>query len=94
MCASLHTAVEASGEPGPPIIFVVDDDSHIREGIRAVLEEDGRTVEDYATCEAFLEAYRPGQRGMPGDRCLPARNERARIAAAARAMRAIGCRRS
>jgi two-component system CheB/CheR fusion protein len=26
-----------------------------------VLEEDGRTVEDYAACEAFLEAYRPGR---------------------------------
>ena len=49
--------------PGPPVIFVVDDDSHIRDGIRSVLEEDGRTVEDYATCEAFLEAYRPGREG-------------------------------
>ena len=26
-----------------------------------MLEEEGRTVEDYATCEAFLEAYRPGR---------------------------------
>ena len=52
---------EAASSPGPPVIFVVDDDSHIREAIRAVLEEDGRTVEDYATCEAFLEAYRPGR---------------------------------
>ena len=33
----------------------------MREAIRAVLEDDGRTVEDYATCEAFLEAYRPGR---------------------------------
>ncbi|HLZ67770.1 MAG TPA: response regulator, partial [Aliidongia sp.] len=48
-----------------PVIFVVDDDSHVREGIRAVLEEDGRTVEDFASCEEFLEAYRPG-----GDACL------------------------
>jgi two-component system, chemotaxis family, CheB/CheR fusion protein len=52
---------EAASSPGPPVIFVVDDDSHVREGIRSVLEEDGRTVEDYATCEAFLEAYRPGR---------------------------------
>ena len=43
------------------VIFVVDDDSHIREGIRNVLEADGRTVEDFATCEAFLEAYHPGR---------------------------------
>jgi two-component system CheB/CheR fusion protein len=33
----------------------------VREGIRSVLEEDGRTVEDFAACEAFLEAYRPGR---------------------------------
>ena len=52
---------EAPGIPGPPVIFVVDDDSHIREGIRSVLENHGRTVEDYASCEAFLEAYRPGR---------------------------------
>jgi two-component system CheB/CheR fusion protein len=43
------------------VIFVIDDDNHIREGIRKVLEADGRTVEDFATCEAFLEAYHPGR---------------------------------
>jgi two-component system CheB/CheR fusion protein len=47
------------------VIFVVDDDRHIREAIRSVLEDDGRTVEDYPSCEAFLEAYRPG-----GEACL------------------------
>jgi two-component system, chemotaxis family, CheB/CheR fusion protein len=52
---------EAAGGPGAPVIFVVDDDSHVREAIRGVLEEDGRTVEDYEACEAFLEAYRPGR---------------------------------
>ncbi len=54
---------EASSGPEPPVIFVVDDDSHIRELIRSVLEEEGWTVEDYADCEAFLEAYRPGREG-------------------------------
>ena len=53
-------APDASDE-GAPVIFVVDDDSHVREGIRSVLEEDGRNVADYASCEAFLEAYRPGR---------------------------------
>jgi two-component system CheB/CheR fusion protein len=48
-----------------PVIFVVDDDGHIRDGIRKVLEADGRAVEDFATCEAFLDAYRPGR-----DACL------------------------
>lgn len=51
----------AAGSAGPAIIFVVDDDSHVREAIRSVLEEEGRTVADYASCEAFLAAYRPGR---------------------------------
>ncbi len=50
-----------ASDKGAPVIFVVDDDSHVREGIRSVLEEDGRNVADYASCEAFLEAYRPGR---------------------------------
>ena len=45
------------------MIFVVDDDRHVREGIRSLLEADGRTVEDFATCEAFLEAYHSGREG-------------------------------
>lgn len=49
------------GGAQPAVIFVVDDDSQICDSIRAVLEEDGRIVEDYATCEAFLEAYHPGR---------------------------------
>jgi two-component system, chemotaxis family, CheB/CheR fusion protein len=52
--------VETRGDPGPSTIYVVDDDSHIRDGLRNVFEEDGRIVEDYAACEEFLEAYRPG----------------------------------
>ncbi len=46
-----------------PVIFVVDDDAEIREGLRSLLEADGRSVEDFATCEAFLEAYEPGRKG-------------------------------
>jgi two-component system CheB/CheR fusion protein len=52
---------EAAGDPETPVIFVVDDDRRIRETIRSVLEDDGRTVEDYESCEAFLDAYRPGR---------------------------------
>jgi two-component system CheB/CheR fusion protein len=37
----------------------VDDDANLREGIRDLLEEEGHTVEDYASCEAFLEAWHP-----------------------------------
>ena len=56
-----------------PVVFVVDDDDGVRAAIRSVLEDDGRTVQTYATGEAFLEAYRPGRPGcmlvdayMPG----------------------------
>jgi two-component system, chemotaxis family, CheB/CheR fusion protein len=53
-----------AAQPGKTsVIFVVDDDNHVREGIRDLLEADGRIVEDFATCEAFLEAYRPGRQG-------------------------------
>jgi two-component system CheB/CheR fusion protein len=45
----------------------------VREAMRNLLQEDGRTVEIYASSEAFLEAYRPGRVGcllvdarMPG----------------------------
>jgi two-component system CheB/CheR fusion protein len=52
---------EVAGDLGQPIIFVVDNDSNIRSAIRAVLEDDGRIVEDFASCEAFLGAFRPGR---------------------------------
>ena len=48
-------------------------DSAVRKAIRDLLQQDGRTVEIYASSEAFLEAYRPGREGcllidaqMPG----------------------------
>jgi two-component system, chemotaxis family, CheB/CheR fusion protein len=54
----------------PPTIFVVDDDSSVREALRDLLEANGRTVEIYDSGEGFLEAYRPGRQGclssMPG----------------------------
>ena len=64
-----------SGERlGPaPVVFVVDDDGGIRTVIRAMLEEHGLTVEDFADGAAFLAAYQPGREGcllvdasMPG----------------------------
>jgi two-component system CheB/CheR fusion protein len=61
----LPSPAESHGDLGSPVIFVVDDDSHLREGIRGVLEEHGWTVEDHGSCEAFLESYRAG-----GDACL------------------------
>jgi two-component system CheB/CheR fusion protein len=46
-------------EPEAPVIFIIDDDRHVRDGIRSVLEQDGRLVEDFASGEAFLDTYRP-----------------------------------
>ena len=58
-------------------VFVVDDDAGIRAAIRSVLEDDGRTVEDFPDSEAFLashrqdgmgclliDAYMPGMNGL------------------------------
>ncbi len=58
-----------------PVVFVVDDDSHVRDGLRAVLEEEGIAVKDYAECEAFLAAYRPPHEGcLLIDAYLPGMN--------------------
>ena len=67
--------IEAPSGPELPVIFVVDDDRHVREAIRSILEEAGRNVEDFAACEAFLEAYRPGREGcLVIDAYLPGMN--------------------
>ena len=57
--AAVRQPVETAEPPGPPVIYIVDDDSHIRAAIRSVLEDDGRTVEDFGDCEAFLKAFQP-----------------------------------
>jgi len=44
-------SAKAPHSPDPPVIFVDDDDSYVRAGMRNVLEEDGRTVEDYASAK-------------------------------------------
>jgi two-component system CheB/CheR fusion protein len=58
-----------------PVIFVVDDDDAIRAAIRSVLEDDGRTVEDFTDCETFLAAYRSGREAcLVIDAYLPGMN--------------------
>ncbi len=54
-------------------IFVVDDDSDLREAMRELLQAEGRQVESYGSGEAFFAAYHPGDggcllldAGMPG----------------------------
>jgi two-component system CheB/CheR fusion protein len=51
-------AAAALSASGGARVIVVDDDDLIREAIRAVLEDDGRVVETYPSCEAFLEGFR------------------------------------
>ena len=46
-----------------PVIYVVDDDASVRGAIRAVLEDDGHAVEEFASCEAFLGVLQAGQEG-------------------------------
>jgi two-component system CheB/CheR fusion protein len=58
-------------------VFVVDDDAQVRGALAAVLEQEGRIVEAFASCEAFLaaarvdsgaclllDAYLPGMSGL------------------------------
>jgi len=72
---ALPRGEEASSTPGTPVIFVVDDNSHVRDSIRSVLEDEGRIVEDYADCESFLAAYHPGREGcLLIDAYLPGMN--------------------
>ncbi len=67
--------VPIPGGKAGPVIFVVDDDRQLRAAIRSVLEDDGRTVEDYPSCEAFLGAWHPGHDGcLLVDAYLPGMN--------------------
>ena len=43
------------------MIFIVDDDAHLRAALRGVLEDDGRAVKDFGDCELFLQSWRPGR---------------------------------
>lgn len=52
---------QAPAHPAGPVVIVIDDDQGIRDAIGSVLEDDGQTVQTYASSEAFLEAYRPGR---------------------------------
>ena len=50
-------AVAALSVSGGARVIVVDDDDLVRDAIRAALEDDGRVVETYPSCEAFLEGF-------------------------------------
>ena len=44
----------------PATVFVIDDDRNVRDAITRVLGADGHRVAAYATCEAFLDDFKPG----------------------------------
>ncbi|MDE3174750.1 MAG: response regulator [Pseudomonadota bacterium] len=53
-----HPVEAAIGSAGARI-YVVDDDDQIRGAIRVVLEDAGRVVETFSSCEAFMELFQP-----------------------------------
>jgi len=46
-----------------PVVFVVDDDSSLREALRRLFTSVGLTVEVFPTAQAFLKALRPEAQG-------------------------------
>jgi DNA-binding NtrC family response regulator len=46
-----------------PIVFVVDDDSSVREAIRSLIRSVGWCVETFASAQEFLSRARPGEPG-------------------------------
>jgi two-component system CheB/CheR fusion protein len=56
-------SVKPNGDPSPSTVFVIDDDATLRATMVELLTLDDRTVETYASCEAFLETYSPSRKG-------------------------------
>ena len=58
LARAIQSLLPPAALPAPPAvpatIYVVDDDAAIRDGLRRLLEEQGRPVQDFATAEAFL----------------------------------------
>jgi two-component system CheB/CheR fusion protein len=74
--AEVHRTIAFEADlPVASAVFVVDDDHEVREAMRAVLEDDGHTVETFLSSEDFLDAYRPGRKGcLLLDAYLPGMN--------------------
>jgi two-component system, chemotaxis family, CheB/CheR fusion protein len=51
-----------AARPAPsvsPTVFIVDDDAHVRDVMREVLEVEGHIVAAFPSCEEFLAGYQP-----------------------------------
>ena len=59
----MATGATTSQPHEAPTVFIVDDDDCVRETLKAILEDDGRHVRDFATGEEFFERYSPGLDG-------------------------------
>ena len=69
---TLKSAAKSVPANGDATIYIVDDDRMVCDALRELLEADGRHVEDFGDCEAFLAAYRPGGPAcLLIDACLP-----------------------
>ncbi len=53
----------ADNTPALSTIYIVDDDAIVRDVIRGMIEDEGNAVEEFASCEDFIAAYRPGGQG-------------------------------
>jgi two-component system CheB/CheR fusion protein len=56
-------AVNPGIETAPQSVFVIDDDASLRTTMSDLLTLNGRTVETFSSCEAFLENYTPPAKG-------------------------------
>ncbi len=56
-------AMEPRAAPGSlsSVIVIIDDDDVVRGALRSVVEQGGREVEEYGSCEAFLAQFQPGR---------------------------------
>jgi two-component system CheB/CheR fusion protein len=68
---SMPMASDHASSPSPvavavhdEVIFLIDDDNTLRETLRDLLRAGGRSVEDFASAEAFLAAHRPNATGV------------------------------
>lgn len=55
--------LDSAAPPTGAVAYVIDDDDDVRASIRDVLESAGHVVQDFASAEAFLDAYRSATEG-------------------------------